>query len=531
MDPFNISLLVLNKNHLSRLGEVTSLSIFEPTSDNFDPNGLFSSEIFGTIGSNDRNSLYGYIDMHIKVLHPLVYKNLIDLKAFYKDILSSKKYATFDKELGDFVTSDINEGFTGYHFFMKHLKFLKLHDNDSDARAAKIKMVELYSGTESQLDKWVVLPAGLRDYAIDKNGVPSEDEVNGLYRKLLNTAGLLKNTTIDYIDPSALDSVRFKLQNITLELYEYFRVMLDGKHKFILGKWAKRAIVNGTRNVLTSTPITPLDLNQDNKISFNDTIIGLHQYISAINPITKNKVTSMFLNRIFNPENTTALLVNKKSMKSEYVDINTEVRDAWITDEGLDGVISKLAQEELRSEAIVVGSHYLMLIYDNGTEIELIYNTEQITEDMAKTHLRPITYAELFYLAVYEIRNKYPGFVTRYPVAGVGGIYPSNVYLRTTVNTRTVKLRSLGRELTVFEYPILKESYYNSLSVHPSHIVGLGADFDGDTVSFNILYEDESIKEIEDLLNSKEYYLSPDGRLLYSANTDTLSLVLKHMTS
>jgi hypothetical protein len=239
----------------------------------------------------------------------------------------------------------------------------------------------------------------------------------------------------------------------------------------------------------------------------------------------------MFLNRIFNPDNTSAILVNKKTMLSEIVDLKTEVRDTWITDEGLDSVISKLAQEELRSEAVTVGEHYLLLIYDNGKTIEILHNSDQITDDMAKSYIRPITYAELFYLAVYDTRNKYPGFVTRYPVAGVGGIYPSNVYLRTTVNTRTVEMKTLSGSKKIYEYPILGESYYNSLSVHPSHITGLGADFDGDTVSFNILYTDESIAEINDLLNSKEYYLSPDGRLLYSANTDTLSLVLKHMTS
>jgi len=50
------------------------------------------------------------------------------------------------------------------------------------------------------------------------------------------------------------------------------------------------------------------------------------------------------------------------------------------------------------------------------------------------------------------------------------------------------------------------------------------------TVSVNILYTEESVDEINKLLNSKEYYITPEGEIAYSVKNDVLELVLAHMT-
>ena len=53
---------------------------------------------------------------------------------------------------------------------------------------------------------------------------------------------------------------------------------------------------------------------------------------------------------------------------------------------------------------------------------------------------------------------------------------------------------------------------------------------DGDTISFNSVVTKESVKEIDNLLASKSFYITPDGKLTYSAETDTLNYVLKHLS-
>jgi len=49
-------------------------------------------------------------------------------------------------------------------------------------------------------------------------------------------------------------------------------------------------------------------------------------------------------------------------------------------------------------------------------------------------------------------------------------------------------------------------------------------------VSFNLLYTDESIAEINKLLKNKKFYLTGNNDLMYRVSTDPLELVLKHLT-
>ena len=55
--------------------------------------------------------------------------------------------------------------------------------------------------------------------------------------------------------------------------------------------------------------------------------------------------------------------------------------------------------------------------------------------------------------------------------------------------------------------------------------------FDGDTCSFTCVLTDESISEIEDLLNSKDFYVGVNGKITFSASNDVSDLVFAEMTS
>jgi hypothetical protein len=479
-----------------------------------------------------RSTSFGYVELKVNVLHPLVYQHLITMRSLYKDIISGTKYAYFDKTEKDFVLADRATGQTGFTFFMKYLKDIDFKDLDSDQRNFRIQFIKKYSGNNFLINKWLVLPAGLRDYTVDNSGKPSEDEVNDIYRKLINTTQMLKNTNITDDNIHLLDPVRYKIQNIILDIYLHFKTLLDGKNKFIQGKWAKRAITYGTRNVITPPMIHINDLDKtDSIIGMNDTVCGLYQFAKGISPITMNCLNTKFISRIMNPDTTSTLLVDSKTMESTLVDIPANKRDEWLSLEGLDGILSKLGQESIRTEPIKIGNYYMYLVNDTGDTIELITNTQNLPEDYDRSKLRPITYVELVYLAVYPVRNKYPAFLTRYPVASLGGIYPTNIYLKTTVTGRTVTFKMEGsQDMVVNEYPILKEELVSSLSPNYCHLSRLTADFDGDMCSLNILYTDESIKEIDRTFTEKEYYITPEGHITYSAKTAPLEFILGHMT-
>jgi len=50
-----------------------------------------------------------------------------------------------------------------------------------------------------------------------------------------------------------------------------------------------------------------------------------------------------------------------------------------------------------------------------------------------------------------------------------------------------------------------------------------------DTASFNVLYTEEAIKEIDEILVSKKFYITPEGGITYSAESDTLDFTIKHL--
>ena len=71
--PFNIKILALTPDRLKAIRPVRALDIFEGSSENFHPDGLFSVEIFGRVGDERRNRRFSYVDIKVPVFHPVVY--------------------------------------------------------------------------------------------------------------------------------------------------------------------------------------------------------------------------------------------------------------------------------------------------------------------------------------------------------------------------------------------------------------------------------------------------------------------------
>lgn len=473
-DTFNIDLIIPDRqgNDTFRLlGEVTKPNIFLYGKDEFDPDGLYSDEIFGAMGTKDRNVKPGYISLKVPIYHPLIYKTILSLKTLYKNIIEGKTKVKFDENERDFVIDP--DGDTGFEFFIKNFDKIELHDNDSDQRRHKIMLIDKYRGEKNLVIKWIVIPAGLRDYSVNKKGQPEEDEINGLYRNLLFATNVL-NAINTNSNLKSIDSIRLKIQNSVVAIYDYLQTLIDGKSKFIQEKWSKRAVTFGTRNVLTPSPILVNDLNSENVIEFNDTVVGLLQFIKGIQPVVIGKIRA-FLSGILDNESNRAVLVNKKTLRSELTEISNKERDAWLSTEGLGSTINKLLNRDIMMSPISFNdNYYLLLIYDDGRNIRIVSNNDY--QGIDKNYVRPITYIELFYLAVYDVRKKYPATVTRYPITGLGSIYPTNIYLKTTTDSRTVTFKTGYGDMIVYEYPILNKQPISGMSVHPSRISRLGAD-------------------------------------------------------
>ena len=158
--PFNISVIdpieyIQRKECLP----VSSHSVYESSTQLFHPDGLFSEVIFGQVGSKERLIKRGFIDLHTKLINPHLFKQWMRLKGLYKDVISGKKYAYFDKEAKDLVATtptDPNAN-TGYNFFLSVIPKIQLTENDSIQRNNRIRVLKEYAD-RMFIDKMIVLP-------------------------------------------------------------------------------------------------------------------------------------------------------------------------------------------------------------------------------------------------------------------------------------------------------------------------------------------------------------------------------------
>lgn len=533
--PFNVDLLELTPQKLRGMRPVTKLDIFDGVGGNFSEDGLFSISIFGKVGDERRSTRFSYIDIKVQVFHPIIHRTLINLKRLYGGIIAGTEYALWNPEISDFERADPINGKTGFSYFVEHWENIAFEETKSTSREQNILLLKKYKGARAMTSKIVVMPAGLRDLEVDAIGRIREDEINNVYRKLLSVANTISDASIRN-NPELINTARNSLQQTFNELYEIIESMVEGKKKLLMGKWASRRIMNGTRNVITAMDTSTPYLGADGAVDFNNTIIGLYQALKATLPVSIYHIRNGFLSKVFTSPGAPVHLVNKQTLKGEEVHLRPEYFDRWMTVEGVEKVITAFGEESMRHKPLEIEGRYLALIYKgpDGT-FKIIRDIDELPEGRSRSDVAPLTFCELLYLSCYQQLNKYPIFVTRYPVTGVGSIYPSKMYIKTTIHGEI--RRELGEDWTptdkshtAYQFPQAGGSFVNSLVPHPARLDGLGADFDGDTGSGNATYSDESIAEVNHYFTQKRAYVGTDGRLIASANISTVALVMHNLT-
>ena len=480
LDSLNIDLLILKPDIIKSLMEIKTRDVFSQNSTEFHHEGLFSTTIFGEVGSKERMSTFAFIDLGIEILHPRVYKELTSLSSLYKGMLEGTAYGIFDKKEKDFIPSDRVDGKTGFYSFMEHYDEIKYKLTDSIQREFKVKFLSNYKANEVIMNKYLVLPAGLRDYKLLESGKSMENEINNLYRKMLSIASSAKvfKNDVRNKDNEYISAVRKRLQKIAIDIYDYIENLLDGKSKFIQGKWTKRAIMYSTRNVITAAPVEIKDFNSDDNVRSIDSQVGLYQTTKGLLPITIFNTRTRFLQSIFDLNSTKAMLIDPKTLKKVPANISEKTRSRWVTDDGIEETINKLMQDEIKNAPIMVDGYYLLLVYEHENKIDILESIDVPGVEIDPKNVRPITYGELFYLSIFNIVKDYPAYVTRYPIVNYGGIVPTIPYLKTTlkVKKRLVRLPNTMDYIKANDYPIVGDRWFSSLAIPQIFLDALGAD-------------------------------------------------------
>lgn len=529
--PVYFKLMHLTPERLRVLKPVTVLDIYTNNTESFHPNGLFSIEIFGRVGSDDRDKRFSFIDLKTDIFHPLYYKELVRLKRLYGEIITGTSYAIFDDKVKDFIPANEITGSTGYSFFLANWKKVVFKDTGSQIRRERINFLTKYRDV-STTQYILVLPAGLRDLEIGSDGRTQEGEVNAFYRKLIGISNSI--ITKGLRDQELLNTARCAAQGAFNSIYAYFNRLISGKHGFIMGLWAARNIEHGTRSVITGVSASNATLGNPSNIGTNSTVVGIFQLMKAIQPVVIHALLTGYLSQVFIENSTLAHLVDKKTFKRSNIQLDSLTIDKWMTTPGLAKQIDYFVDRSLRAKPIIIKDHYLGLVYKDDKYFKLFGDIDELPDGFNKANVKPITYIELFYLSYFDKWNSTPGFVTRYPITGTGSIYPSRAYLKTTETT--YDLEELGEDWQptgrrAISYPnLINPTYVDSIGTAQSRIGGLGADFDGDTASFNAVYTKDAVKEINDYLNSPAAYLSSMNGLVNSPTIDPVKRVIKNMT-
>ena len=122
--------------------------------------------------------------------------------------------------------------------------------------------------------------------------------------------------------------------------------------------------------------------------------------------------------------------------------------------------------------------------------------------------VRPMTVTDLLYLAAVDSCEKRHAMISRYPLGTDKGIYFSKIRVQSTA--KHIKLIFNGKEYPF--YPDIDLSiptdhvgvqFIDTLVLSNSHLDGMGADYDGDTLSVRGIWTDEANLEAEKIMNKK----------------------------
>lgn len=390
LPPFNIQIMDVD-DFIQRhsLLPVTSTAIFETGTKRFHPDGLYSEAIFGQVGSRDRLVRKGYIDLHTDIVTPHLYKQLISLRSYYKDIISGKAYAKFDPEIKDLILVEPDEpgADTGFQFFVKSLPKISFARTDSVKRTDKIDLLEKYRD-RLIIDKLIVLPAGIRDVKITDDYI-SPEEINKFYVSILQLAsGLPSNKS----DEPLYDTIRFQIQTKVMAIYDYITTLIDGKSGFAQGKFAARKLTYGTRNVITALPITRVeDPTSDRCIGPEEIEIPLFQAMKSSFPLIVHSLQQIFFNTVFSNQTNKIPLIDPDSLFTNYVDVDTAVVSMYTTDTGINDLINNYRTPEIQWEPVKIKGknengeikdYYLYLLLDVDDCIRIGRSAADIKEEL-----------------------------------------------------------------------------------------------------------------------------------------------------
>jgi len=495
-----LSLLFPDKNYLKHIIPVTSTATTTPNLQ-IDKDGLFSTEIFGPIGSEERLSRFSYIELHEYVIHPRIYRNLIKMSSLYKDIMNGSIKVKLVK--GKFVLDENGE--TGIKYFIDNIYDIIPDESSSPERQNMITSFVNQQKKRQLLNKFlIVIPAGLRDMSTEEDGRIVIDELNDYYKRCITTANILKSGT-SVLSNTSKDSYILRMHDRIEDLVNEIFLKLKGKKGFIGKNVASRKVDYGTGNVISGKSRVIEDLEDNEEDSLNGVGIGMLQYAKSIEPITKFMIKNDFSAHSIEEQTSTANVYDKNKNLIN-IAISNKTVDTWLSSDGLTSMINKYRGYYFREYYVTFKSsndkkkeYFPFLVRVTGkNSIEIYKNSDIMSTEYSKLKLylepdeypeneeyfRPLRYGEMLSLAIRDLVDNSYGTLVRHPTADQGSLNIVKYRVTSTEDEQVfdiVEHNNSGLELKykVKNFPVFGSTWNESLNPSYTMLDGFAADFDG----------------------------------------------------
>lgn len=238
----------------NNIGETSSSKLYS-AKNKINPQGLFSEEIFGRLGSRQRRMTFGYVSLKCKIIHPEVYPIITSINTdLTKLILNKAKYIIDDKGL--LIANDLGE--SGINFFITNFDKISFKNLKTEKPEQAVFITK--NAKKVFIDKLLLLPAGIRDIQISKTTekiTVQFSDITSLYEKLLRqTAAMTDDLTALPLEYKI--TIIENIQRACLDINDWIKSRIEGKTGIIRGGLLRKSTDYSGRLVISPDPNLPL---------------------------------------------------------------------------------------------------------------------------------------------------------------------------------------------------------------------------------------------------------------------------------
>ena len=479
----------------------------------FTSDGVFSPYIFG-VTPDERRTKFSYIDIGTRVFHPYIYQilsNVIPKNTMSKIVAGQGSWSVDkDGQIEEILETEPNYDpeATGIDWLIDHWDDFKWKRNSSRIRDQRVKLLASYKKEDIVITKWLVIPVFYREIQT-VSGIEKTPDIDKWYCDLIRYAQFYQRSPI----PSMAHNTKFMIQQTLLNIRKYGQSLVQLKHGFFKKSVLGKSIDYGYRSVISCVNMDMYDTPDDNPIDMYSTGFPLAQLCVMGFPFMKAEVLE-FMRQLFEAIGTRypirgkdgkVRLINLDEPMSMYTEDYVQKQiDLWINTPGV----------RFRPVMIPTEEGEFPFRFPGDTQ----YNPKNpdAGKDISN---RVFTWTDLLYICANNCLADKHVYITRYPLTDYFGIFPSRVFILSTL--KTTKMTVMGKEYKYYPVidPSLPESrvstlFVDTVTMSVPYLKGLGGDYDGDQITEKMVFTQEANEEAEKLLKSPKHYITEDQELI-----------------